>query len=87
MIARERNQAIDHATIFLRRRPRNLVPSRLSRQVFRSVDEARDMAETVSYDLACSEKDECMGSEIQVRDALGRFLCAIPVRAAEAVFA
>jgi Domain of unknown function (DUF6894) len=54
---------------------------------FRTVDEARDMAETVSYDLACSEKDECVGSEIQVRDALGALLCAIPVRAAEAVFA
>ena len=54
---------------------------------FRTVEEARDMAETVSYDLACSEKDECMGSEIQVCDALGALLCAVPVRAAEAVFA
>lgn len=54
---------------------------------FRTVEEARDMAETVSFDLACSEKDECMGSEIQVRDALGVLLCAVPVRAAESVFA
>ena len=54
---------------------------------FRNVEEARDMAETVSYDLACSEKDECVGSEIQVRDPFGALLCAVPVRAAEAVFA
>ncbi len=54
---------------------------------FSSAEEARDMAETVSYDLACSEKDECVGSEIHVRDALGALLFAVPVRAAEAVFA
>ena len=54
---------------------------------FRTVEEACDMAETVSFDLACSERDECVGSEIQVRDAMGALLFAVPVRAAEAVFA
>ena len=54
---------------------------------FYSPEEAREMAETVSLDLACSEKDECAGSEIHVRDVKGALLYAVPVRAAEAVFA
>ncbi len=54
---------------------------------FWTAEEARDMAETVSLDLACSEKDECVGSEIQVRDVKGALLYSVPVRAAEAVFA
>ena len=54
---------------------------------FWTLEEARDMAETVSFDLACSEKDECAGSEIQVRDVKGALLCSVPVRAAETVFA
>jgi hypothetical protein len=52
-----------------------------------TIDEARDMAETVSMDLACSEKDECAGSEIQVRDVKGALIHSVPVRAAETVFA
>ncbi len=52
----------------------------------RSVEEACDMAVTVSYDLACTEKDDSFGSEIHVRDALGALLYAVPVRATEAVF-
>ena len=54
---------------------------------FGSAEEARDMAESVSLDLACSEKDECAGSEIQVRDATGGLVYSVPVRAAETVFA
>ena len=54
---------------------------------FWNPEEARDMAETVSFDLSCSEKDECAGSEIQVRDVKGALLFAVPVRAAETVFA
>jgi len=54
---------------------------------FRTIDEARDMAESVSLDLACSEKDECAGSEIQVRDVKGALLHSVPVRATAAVFA
>lgn len=51
-----------------------------------SAEEARDVAEAVSIDLACSEKDECAGSEIQVRDSNGALLFSITVRAAETVF-
>ena len=54
---------------------------------FGTAEEARDMAESVSLDLACSEKDECAGSEIQVRDVKGALLYSVPVHAAEAVFA
>ncbi len=54
---------------------------------FWTLEEARDMAETVSFDLACSEKDERAGSEIQVRDVKGALLYSVPVRAAETVFA
>lgn len=53
---------------------------------FWTIEEARDMAETVSFDLACSEKDECAGSEVQVRDAKGALLYSVPVRPAETVF-
>jgi len=52
-----------------------------------SAEEAREMAEAVSLDLACSEKDECAGSEIQVRDVKGALVFTVPVRATEAVFA
>jgi Domain of unknown function (DUF6894) len=54
---------------------------------FYTPEEARDMAETVSFDLTCLEKDECAGSEIQVRDVKGVLLYSVPVRAAETVFA
>ena len=53
----------------------------------RSIDEARDMADSVSLDLACSEKDECIGSEVQVRDVKGALIYSVQVRAAAAVFA
>jgi len=52
----------------------------------RTVDEARDVAETVSFDLACSE-NESAGSEIQVRDTGGALLFAVKVRPPETVFA
>lgn len=52
----------------------------------KSTEEARDIAEAVSFDLACTERDECVGSEIQVRDSNGVLLFSITVRAAEAVF-
>jgi hypothetical protein len=53
----------------------------------RSMDEARDMAETVSLDLACLDKEESAGSEIHVRDTLGALLFAVKVCPAELVFA
>jgi hypothetical protein len=52
----------------------------------RSVDEARDVAETVSLDLAL-ERDESAGSEIHVRDTMGALLFAVKVRPTEMVFA
>jgi hypothetical protein len=54
---------------------------------FRTLDEARDMAEAVSFDLACSENEDSVGSEIQVRDPWGALLFAVQVRSAETVFA
>jgi len=54
---------------------------------FRTIDEARDMAEIVSFDLACSDADDSVGSEIQVRDPWGALLFAVQVRSAETVFA
>lgn len=53
----------------------------------RTLEEARDMAETVSFDLACSDNASGHGSEVQVRDPAGALLFAVPVRAAETVFA
>ena len=52
----------------------------------RTVDEARDVAETVSFDLTCSEHDN-LGSEVQVRDTAGALLFAVKVRPPESVFA
>jgi hypothetical protein len=52
----------------------------------RSVDEARDVAETVSLDLACAE-DHGASPEVQVRDSGGSLLFAMKARSAEAVLA
>lgn len=54
---------------------------------FKTVTEAHEMAEYVSLDLACSEKDEIVGCQIQVRDAAGSELFSIPVRTLESGFA
>jgi hypothetical protein len=50
----------------------------------RSLDEARDVAETVSLDLACAE-DNGATPEIQVRDSGGLLLFAMKACPAEAV--
>jgi Domain of unknown function (DUF6894) len=47
---------------------------------FKSLTEARELAEYVCLDLACSELDENVGCEIQVRNAAGAELLSIPVR-------
>lgn len=52
-------------------------------QYFTSEAEAREMAEIVSFDLACSENTEHKDASIQVRDAFGQTLFSIPVCAAE----
>jgi hypothetical protein len=52
----------------------------------RDITEAREMAEIVSFDLACSEKESSDNSEIQVRDSFGKTLFSVPIQAAEAAF-
>ena len=53
-------------------------------QYFKTESEAREMAEIVSFDLACSENAERKDTSIQVRDALGQTLFSVPVCTAEA---
>jgi len=53
---------------------------------FKTVDQAREMAEIVSFDLACSEQGDGT-SEIQVCDAGGQKLFSVPIQTAEAAFA
>jgi len=56
-------------------------------QYFKSLSQAREMAEMFSFDVACAEKDDCTDCEIQVRDAAGAKLFSMPVQAAEVAFA
>jgi hypothetical protein len=53
-------------------------------QYFKTENEAREMAEIVSFDLACSESAERQDASIQVRDTFGRTLFSVPVCALEA---
>jgi hypothetical protein len=53
-------------------------------QYFRTEKEAREMAEIVSFDLACSESSERENVSVQVRDAFGQTLFSVAVCAAEA---
>jgi len=53
-------------------------------QYFRTESEAREMAEIVSFDLACSEDAERKDTSVHVRDAFGQTLFSVPVSAAEA---
>jgi hypothetical protein len=48
-------------------------------QYFKTEQEAREMAEIVSFDVACSENSEGKDASIQVRDALGQMLFSVPV--------
>ena len=56
-------------------------------QYFKTLNQAREMAEIVSFDIACAEKDDCSDCEIQVRDAAGATLLSMPVVASEVAFA
>jgi len=56
-------------------------------QYFKTMSQAREMAEIVSFDLACADEDDCGDCEVQVRDAAGAKLFSMPVRAPELVFA
>jgi len=53
-------------------------------QYCKTEKEAREMAEIVSFDWACSENAERSATSIQVRDAHGRTLFSVPVCALEA---
>jgi hypothetical protein len=44
--------------------------------------EARDMAELIALDLACSDTGNWAGYEVRVRDTAGVTLFSIPVRPA-----
>lgn len=56
-------------------------------QYFKTLAEAREMAEIVCFDLACSDKDDCGEGNIVVRDAGGAELLSLPVGAPDQVFA
>jgi Domain of unknown function (DUF6894) len=53
-------------------------------QYLKTEAEAREMAEIVSFDLACSENAERKGTSVHVRDAFGQTLFSVPVCVAEA---
>ena len=53
---------------------------------FSTADEAFEMAEIVAYDLACSEKDNWAGFEIQVRNVANEILFSFPIEPSEKVF-
>ncbi len=55
-------------------------------QYLNGLSQAREMAEIVSFDLACTETDGDAPREIQVRDSAGTNLFSFPVRAQEVVF-
>lgn len=51
---------------------------------FTSEKEAREMAEIVSFDVACSETSDGNNASVQVRNSVGQTLFSVPVRALEA---
>ena len=42
-------------------------------------EDAAQMAELIAMDLGCSETDDWVGSQVQVRNAAGETLFAVPV--------
>ena len=42
-------------------------------------EDAADVAETIAMDLGCSETNDWIGSQVQVRTAAGEMLFSIPV--------
>jgi hypothetical protein len=51
-----------------------------SGQLFLRVEEAAEAARLVSLDLSISENSPWVGSEVQVKDEVGRCLFTCPVR-------
>jgi hypothetical protein len=56
-------------------------------QCFPSAEEAREMAEMIALDVACADKGNGNGVEVQVRTVVGYRIFSIPVRKREAVAA
>jgi hypothetical protein len=56
-------------------------------QTLSTSTEARDVAETLALDLACSESDDWAGAEIQVRNETGEKLYSVSVLSSDAIFA
>ncbi len=46
---------------------------------FSRSEEAAEMAELIAADLGCSEEDGWIDSQVQVRNAAGEMLFAVPV--------
>ena len=49
---------------------------------FSGPEDAAQMAELIAVDLGCSEDNDWLGSYVQVRNAAGEMLFAVPVLAA-----
>ena len=43
-------------------------------------EEARDLAELIALDLECTDADDLVGAEVQVRNVRGERLFSVPVR-------
>jgi hypothetical protein len=51
---------------------------------FGRTEDAAQMAELIAMDLGCFEDNDWVGSHVQVRNAVGEMLFAVPVLAAAA---
>jgi Domain of unknown function (DUF6894) len=49
---------------------------------FSRPEDAAQLAELIAADLGCSEDNDWVGSQVQVRNAAGEMLFAVPVLAA-----
>ena len=43
-------------------------------------EEARELAELIALDIECTEGDDLVGAEIQVRNVSGQQLYSVPIR-------
>ena len=58
-----------------------------SGRFFPNIGEAREMAELIAIDLACTEIDQSFAREVQVRDPAGKQLFSVAVRLRDALAA
>jgi hypothetical protein len=54
---------------------------------FSNSDQARQLAELIALDVECTEGDELVATEVQVRDIKGRHLFSVAVREPELIAA